>query len=261
MNVILSNMLKLASDGAFNTQNQVQPMSHFKWRTLYRLSLKQDIAPYVAKGIEIHKDDALCNISEEDKELFKSASFTDIDDVSDKFILSDIESVNLSNPFKRFVLKEIVEKERHAIDTSIVSLDMLSVILQNINLTLRYGVRLRPIITLGHFLRTRGQSVDFVKIDGWLRRMKFHRMARFQASILNSFFGFEKNEFPYIKKCGEEDAIVCKSLMRDYTANKYGRTYDRNSISNCLRFYRYTRSESFFKMSANIKRSLSEIEE
>lgn len=262
MNIVISNMLKLACDGAFNTQSRIKPMSDFKWRALYKLSVRQDVVPYVSKGLDIHIDDVTCNVNNETKKLFKSASFIGVDEISDKFVFSDVESLNLSHPFKRFMLKDIVEKERHAIDTSIVSLDMLAVIIQNINLTLRYGVRLRGIITLGHFLRTKGQSVDFIKIEAWLAKLKFLRMARFQASILISMFGFDKNEFPYIDKLEKKaEQKAYRSIMRDYVASKFGRVSSKNAIYNCFKFYRYARSESIFKMSANVRRSLSEIEE
>lgn len=262
MNIIISNMLKLACDGAFNTQSRIKPMSDFKWRALYKLAVRQDIVPYVANGLDMHLDDAPCNISNETMKLFKSASFIGMDEISDKFVFSDIESLNLSHPFKRFILNDIVEKERHAIDTSIVSLDMLAVILQNINLTLRYGVRLRGIITLGLFLRTKGQSVDFIKIEAWLAKLKFMRMARFQASILICMFGFEKNEFPYIDKLEKRaEKKACMSIRRDYVASKFGRVSSKNAIYNCFKFYGYARSESIFKMTANVRRSLSEIEE
>ena len=262
MNVILSNLLALAGEGAFGTKATVEPMSGFKWLTLYDIAVRQDIAPYVSAAIEAHVDDVRCNIPDETRNIFQQAAFTNVDELMERFGLADIEEAHLAYPLKRYVLKDIVESERHSIDTSRISLDMLSLILQNTNLILRYGIRLRAIISLGLFLRKKGQRVDFVRIESWLSKMKLSRMARLQASVLTSVFGFEKDEFPYISKLEKRaEKLTLHCLERDFAAKKYNRSYGKYTLHNCIKFYRYTHSESLFKMTSNVMRSLSEIEE
>ena len=108
-------------------------------------------------------------------------------------------------------------------------------------------------IELGVFLKTKGQLVDFVKVESWIQRLKLKKMA---------LFSFETDEFPYIKKFDKHARLLTdQSLMRTYKANKFGRSFGKYNITNCVRFYSYSHSESLCKIMSNISKSLSEIEE
>ena len=62
------------------------------------------------------------------------------------------------------------------------------------------GMDLDGIITLGQYLRTRGDKVDFVKLDAWLSSLMLHPMAELQGNILISVFGFDEDELPFVTK-------------------------------------------------------------
>ena len=258
----MKNLFALASEGAFGNNEQIDPMSAFKWDILYKIAVIEDVAPYIFAAILRHEDDPLTNISEDVKEKFEKATFTGLDSISQSFDITDIESQNLTYFVKRYILKDIVYKERHSIDTSKISLDFLSLILQNTNLILRNGIRLRGIIETGIFLRTKGQLVDFVKVEAWLRKLKLRRMASLQASVLVGVFSFEESEFPYIKKIDKHGkALTVKSLARVIKANKLDRVFSKYSVVNFLKYYRYSKSEALCKAVSTVTRSLSEIEE
>ncbi len=262
MNTIINNLIALLAEGAFSQQQMVEPMSAFKWNILFKLAEIEDVAPYIYKGIVRHEDDARTNIPKEQKELFAKTTFSNSDNINTVFNITDIDSQQLSYPLKRFLLKDIVYKERHSIDTSKISLDLLSVILQNTNIILRSGIRLRGIVELGVFLRTKGQYVDYVKLEAWLQKLKFKKMASLQASILTSVFHFEESEFPYVKKFDKKARqLTDESLFRVYRANKLERQFSKYNIRNSIKFRGYSRSESLCKATSTIIRSLSEIEE
>ena len=87
-------------------------------------------------------------------------------------------------------------------------------------------------------------------------------MARLQASVLTELFSFETNEFPYVRKFDKQArSLTDQSLMRTYKANKLGRSFGKYNITNCVRFYGYSHSESLCKIMSSISKSLSEIEE
>ena len=57
MNVIQRNFLKLLAAGTFGSDEPLEPMSPYKWRLLFQLSLMHGVAALVYDGITIRKDD------------------------------------------------------------------------------------------------------------------------------------------------------------------------------------------------------------
>ena len=96
--------------------------------------------------------------------------------------------VRMNNGFLNRRLASIQENERHAIDTSIETIHLLRIIVSNINGILANGVNLGGIIEMGNYLRTKGDKVDFVKLEKWLRKLRIQRMAQLQGSVLILFF-------------------------------------------------------------------------
>ena len=53
---------------------------------------------------------------------------------------------------------------------------------------------------MGEYLRTRGNKVDFVKLENWLNTLQLSAMAELQGNVLISVFGFEEDEIPFVSK-------------------------------------------------------------
>lgn len=107
--------------------------------------------------------------------------------------------VLMNNSFLNRRLTKIQNDERHAIDTSVETLQLLRLIVGNVNGILANGINLRDIIELGKYLRTRGDKVDFVKLEKWLAKLHIQRMAQLEGSVLITFFDFEKDELPFVQ--------------------------------------------------------------
>ena len=116
-------------------------MTAFKWGVLYKISVIEDVVPIVFKAIVAHESDKHLDMPYEIKVLFAKGTFSEKDGVSSDFDFEDLEMQNLNYIVKKYVLKDIVYKERHSIDTSKISLDFLGLILQNANIILRHGIR------------------------------------------------------------------------------------------------------------------------
>ena len=106
--------------------------------------------------------------------------------------------VKMNNGFLNRRLSKIQEDERHAIDTSIETIYLLRIIVANVNGMLANGINLRGIIQLGDYLRTRGDKVDFVKLEKWLAKLRIQRIAQLEGSVLITFFDFEQDEIPFV---------------------------------------------------------------
>lgn len=183
--------------------------------------------------------------------------------------------VMMHNGFLNRRLIKIQKEEPHVIDTSMVTIDLLRLIVSNIDAMYAGGISLRGIIQLGQYLRTRGDKVDFVKLDNWLTKLHIQRMAQLEGSVLITFFDFEKDEIPFVKTV-ERGAykLTLRSLyynIKDQEAIKFQQTQVgfvhttggtmRKNLRRSMRYFSYAPIETTSNFCNNFLRSLSEIEE
>lgn len=183
--------------------------------------------------------------------------------------------VRMNNNFLNRRLAKIQENERHAIDTSVETIYLLRIIVANVNAMLSGGISLRGIIQLGDYLRTRGDKVDFVKLDRWLTKLRIQRIAQLEGSVLITFFDFEKDEIPFVRHV-ERGAynLTLRSLyynIKDQQDIQFKQTQTgfvhttggtmRKNLRRSMRYLQYAPIETMSNFMNNVFRSLSEIEE
>lgn len=183
--------------------------------------------------------------------------------------------VLMHNSFLNRRLPKIQKEEPHVIDTSMETVYLLRLIVSNANAMLSGGISIRGIIQLGQYLRTRGDKVDFVKLDNWLTKLHLQRMAQLEGSVLITFFNFEQDEIPFVKLV-ERGAykLTLRSLyynikdMEDikFQQSQVGFVHTtggsmRKNLRRSMRFFGYAPIESASNFFNGFFRSLSEIEE
>ena len=183
--------------------------------------------------------------------------------------------VLMHNSFLNRRLTKIQKEEPHVIDTSMETVYLLRLIVINANAMLSGGISIRGIIQLGQYLRTRGDKVDFVKLDNWLTKLHLQRMAQLEGSVLITFFNFEQDEIPFVKLV-ERGAykLTLRSLyynikdMEDikFQQSQVGFVHTtggsmRKNLRRSMRFFGYAPIESASNFFNGFFRSLSEIEE
>lgn len=183
--------------------------------------------------------------------------------------------VLMHNSFLNRRLTKIQKEEPHVIDTSMETVYLLRLIVSNANAMLSGGISIRGIIQLGQYLRTRGDKVDFVKLDNWLTKLHLQRMAQLEGSVLITFFNFEQDKIPFVKLV-ERGAykLTLRSLyynikdMEDikFQQSQVGFVHTtggsmRKNLRRSMRFFGYAPIESASNFFNGFFRSLSEIEE
>lgn len=171
MDIIKRNFFRLLRSGALNEYVTLEPMSNFKWRRLFQLLESQKVESIALKGIKNHQYDTNIHIPEQ---LIQALA---ANTVKEEALAKDTPPT-LSNRFLNRKLNKIRHDEYHSIDTSTDTLALLDIILFNINHILNYGISLRGILELGKFLRTKGDKVDFVKLETWLNALHIQRIAQ-----------------------------------------------------------------------------------
>ena len=172
-------------------------------------------------------------------------------------------------------LSKIRYDERHAIDTSIETLQLLDILIVCISTMFRIDLSVRQILRLGVFLRTRGDKVDFVKLDQWLSQLHLQRAAQLQGSILMVAMGFEQDELPFVTR--QEPAamrLLAYSLRHSTGEYEEWRIEDNKpvfirsnsralfrSLRRCVRYAPYAPLESMSHLLGGMAKSISEIDE
>ena len=191
--------------------------------------------------------------------------------------LSDIPSgeVAMHSGFLNKRLIKIQQDEPHAIDTSMETIYLLRLIVSNVNAMYSGGISLRGIIQLGQYLRTRGDKVDFVKLDTWLTKLHIQRMAQLEGSVLIQFFNFELDEIPFVKMVERgASKLTVRSLyynikdMEDikFQESQVGFVHTtggtmRKNLRRSMRYFGYAPIETTCNFLNSFFKSLSEIEE
>ena len=271
MDVIQRNFFRILSSGAFNSQSNIEPMSPFKWRRLMQMVDAQQVIPVFVKGINKHSLDEGLRLPDSIIADIK-ARMNDNKTLSGKVP----EKVKLSSRLLNHRLKGIIHNELHSIDTSIEALDILKLIVSNSQSMLTRGMDLDGIITLGQYLRTRGDKVDFVKLDAWLSSLMLHPMAELQGNILISVFRFDEDELPFVTKYDQKAykltlrsvSDLAKDTAQEWHFKQNSAGFVRNNgavlrrnLRRSLRYVGYAPLETVSNFANNFVRSLSEIEE
>ena len=271
MDIIQRNFFRIMCSGAFATPSSLEAMSAFKWRRLIQMVEAQQVMSIFIHGIERHAMDEGLNLPE-----------TIIAEIRDKHeerktLAERIpKSVRLSNTFLNRRLKKVIYNELHSIDTSTETLDLLKIIVSNSETMFTRGMNLGGIITMGEYLRTRGNKVDFVKLDNWLKALRLYAMAELQGNVLISVFGFEEDEIPFVSKSDPNAYQLTLRSISDlakdtahewhFRQNAVGFVKNNSAVLHrnarrSLRYIRYAPLETTSNFVSNFVRSLSEIEE
>lgn len=211
--IIFQNILIKIRNSNFNSKEDSLPMSPWKWRYMDDLLLKID-------GMTQYNN----------KEIYQ--------------FVSKIQE-------KRRV--SIYENERHSIDTSIETLHLLNLIVFNIRQVETNEISIPGIIALGKYLREKGQHVDFVKLEDWIRILNIKKLTSLLASFLVQAFNFEKNEVPFLySEPKNANELLFNTL---FIVDKKGGT------SHPMRLFRYSKYGYLAYLRTKTKTLLESIEE
>ena len=211
--IIFQNILIKIRNSNFNSKEDSLPMSPWKWRYMDDLLLKID-------GMAQYNN----------KEIYQ--------------FVSKIQE-------KRRV--SIYENERHSIDTSIETLHLLNLIVFNIRQVETNEISIPGIIALGKYLREKGQHVDFVKLEDWIRILNIKKLTSLLASFLVQAFNFEKNEVPFLySEHKNANELLFNTL---FIEDKKGGT------SHTMRLFRYSKYGYLAYLRTKTKTLLESIEE
>lgn len=197
--VIEHNFTQLLSSGAFtDAKPDVQPMSLFKWRKLQQLARMHNVEFYIASGMKKSSE-----IDDSVLEMYKDSVRMDYSVENIK-----IYSLMLAKKFRR-----IEEEEKHNIDSSLETLEFLKLLVVNINEMSSSNINLLGLIAIGRYLRTKGDRIDFIKLNDWITELRLRNMSSLIASILIDVFGFDPSELEFLFSKIDKSSVFYDNLI------------------------------------------------
>lgn len=205
---IQDNFTILLRAGTFGiTDESLRPMSSFKWNKLINIGNKLGVAGYISTGAKVLKGDKLLP---EDIDL---AVPEDTFDTSNTSLYSFLSS-------RRY--RKINEEEKHNIDCSTETLEFLHLLVANIDLIVTSDMSLVGIISVGKYLRTKGDRVDFVKLNNWISKLGIEQTASFIGHFLIELFDFDTDELEFITKSYKKPLVHYYRLLDRALTPKHG---------------------------------------
>lgn len=208
MTVIERNFFRLLRTGLFNTHEPVEPLSSWKWRRLYQLSLVHGVASYVWQGIQACEDDFFIQqVSPQLKEKWKK-TVVQTDE-------PDEEMQSLTNPLLDHKLQTIIDEEsaKEETPTRVMLLNMV----RNTRFIMNEGVSLRMLIELAQLIRQPRNGVDYTKLQSWISQLRMQPMADLLGTLLMMQLGFHQEELPFMKKTLDKTAQQLTEEMFNQT--------------------------------------------
>lgn len=207
MNIVLRNYYRILRNDAFGENEPLEPMSEHKWRKVRRMAQNDGVTQYIGS-------------------IPDSGSRQQATPASAEASAVAVSSTALLSVDGRRV-RRLMERERHSMDTSVESLELLNIIMHNTDETLNRHASLRMIIEMGVFLRKKGDRVDFIKTERWLRKLGVRRLAELHGSVLIAMFNFNLNEIPFMHryaKCAKKFIVCDRCLTLGYLFKYPGAT-------------------------------------
>lgn len=276
MYIVQRNFFRLIRCGAFGQQEQVEPMSVFKWGQLFQLAIIHDVADDVYQGLQQCKGQFFLHMTDAQWNLWEKT----INDIRLTPIHEDMEeddllrADHLTNPLLNRKLQAILDDENSDTRTR----QLLLTVIRTSRHILNEGVPIKELIRLGKELRQEGNRADFALLEKWIKSLKFQQAAYLEATLLVELFGFEKEEIPFaitkddshVKQVAQELIEFTHSKPKNYyfsqgNDNIFIHTNNGSAIlghvRRSARYFRYFPSETLTNFLASFAHSLSHIEE
>lgn len=199
MTVIERNFFRLMRAGLFGSREPIEPLSQWKWRRLYKLSLIHGVNNCIWQGLCECKDDFYVTLIAPELMQKWSKTVVQIEEETE----DEEADTSLTNPLLDRKLQDIIDQESSKEETP-TRLVLLNIV-NNARVILNDGVSLPLIVELAQMLR-KGNNIDYEKLQTWIAQLHMQPMADLTGTLLVMLFDFSKEDVPFLKKYLEKTA-------------------------------------------------------
>ena len=269
MTVIENNFFRLLRIGLFHKPDPIEPLSPWKWRRLYQLSLMHNVAGYLWQGIQQSQDDFFVSLIPQELKEKWAKTVVQPDE-------PDEEEHTLTNPLLDHKLQAIIDKEsaKEETPTRILLLN----IVRHARTILNEGVSLPQLIDMALMVKKPANGIDYDKLNDWVAQLYMQPMADLLGTLLVQLFEFQQEVLPFMRRKQEKIAQQLTEELFDldnastdewYFSQKEDQIFVRTHNSRAMFWHvghsaRYSRlypSEAITNFFSSFAKSLTHIEE
>lgn len=274
MNITERNFFRLLRAGALGLQEQIEPLSAWKWRRLYQMAVMHGVEDLVRRGISCCQDQFFVQVPEqllaEWDAAIKSGKEVETDEGEANPLL---EADHLTNPLLNRRLQAILDEE----DTTTETRQLLLMMTGVARFIMNAGIPVKRLAELAIFLKHQGKKVDYMKIGEWTDKLKLRPMTQLTGALLIRMMHLEPDDVPFMTA---ESEAVTERRMREILKlknshpeewyfsqgkNIFVRTSNPSAMLwHCRRsasYFHYYPAETMTNFFASFAHSLSHIEE
>lgn len=269
MTIIERNFFRLLRSGAFGTEEQIEPLSAWKWNRLYQLSVMHDVAAWVYQGLQRCSDQFFVQVPEELMKNWSTATTQTDDDDRNEMLQAD----RLTHPVLNHKLQNILDDEHSTAETRHVLLQLLGIA----RFFMNAGIPVKRITNLGITLRETGRRVDFDQLQTWIGSLQLKQMVQMASIMLVKLLHFQPEELPFMNEVSDEEMERrIKEILEQknshaeewyFSQGKNIFVHTSNSqammwhVRRSARYFKYYPSETVTNFFVSFAHSLSHIEE
>ncbi|MGP1591261.1 MAG: hypothetical protein ACTTHI_05650 [Prevotella sp.] len=270
MDIIRRNLLTLLKSGALNEYGNIEPMSSFKWEQLLNMAVMHNVSSFIYKGLKHHQYDKEFNIPK--------TILCKLEEVSNKDnIFEESTEIKLSNKLLNIRLKKIRNEELSNNSSSLTTLDLLELLIDNVNHLFRKGLSIKLVLELGIYLKNNQDDIDFNKLNCWLSSLHIVNITALIGSILVTIFKFDKAEVPFVDKISNSSYTLFINSLGNLKANSNkvewtiregdnGFVYNnlevlRKNIKRSFKYFPYAPIEASSNFITSFCHSISDVQE
>ena len=277
MDIIQRNLFSLLRSGAFQSTEDIEPMSAFKWSRLYQLAVMHNVVPFVYDGIIRNKNQFFLHLTEKQRKDWEKAMSDYRAQEKEQDNLEEDEYLRpdrLTNPLLNRRLQDILDDEH----SDMTSRQLLLILLRVVRHLFNEGMPIRQLTELGIFLRKNSQRIDYQTVGKWIERLRLTQMTQLVGEFLIRLFGFSEEDIPFLKERKEKRIDHIAQELIEFTntrsqdwyfSQQDGGIFVHNTNSSATfshvrrsaRYFKYYPSESVTNFFSSFVHSLSHIEE
>ena len=277
MDIIQRNLFCLLRSGAFQSTEDIEPMSAFKWGRLYQLAVMHNVVPFVYDGIIRNKNQFFLHLTEKQQKDWEKAMSDYRAQEKEQDNLEEDEYLRpdrLTNPLLNRRLQDILDDEH----SDMTSRQLLLILLRVVHHMINEGMPIRQLTELGIFLRKNSQRIDYQAVGKWIERLRLTQMTQLIGEFLIRLFGFSEEDIPFLKERKEKRIDHIAQELIEFTntrsqdwyfSQQDGGIFVHNTNSSATfshvrrsaRYFKYYPSESVTNFFSSFVHSLSHIEE
>lgn len=267
MNIIARNFFRLLRAGAFGSNENVEPMSAWKWKQVYRVAVDQRVAPLLYRGIERLQGQFFLQIP--DAQLDKWRQEADASSEAGEAA----QQLRLTNRLNDRRLNKIIST---AASTS-PTLEVLKALLRATRHMMDDGRYLQPVVEAAYLLRDEKSRIDNEQLAAWSDELHMTHIAQLEAALMHRLLGLPAELMPFAML---DDEKAVEVMTDDIFSNKHPQSgnlhfsqgndiFVHTSNSKAMlwqakrsaRYFRYYPSESITNLFSAFAKSLTDIEE